>query len=425
MSDRTHLTTLPSGVRVATIEMPHMQSASIGFWTGTGSRQETAENNGVAHFIEHLLFKGTENRSGEDISRQIERLGASIDAFTTEDHTAYQVKGPAEQLEPLLDVMVDMFQHPRFEPDDLENERNVIHEEIAMVRDQPSQWLEDLTSAAAWPDHPLGRPITGTSESLDRIDRQAVLDFYHSAYSASQTVITVAGRVEHAQVIDQLQRFLGDLKAAPSLPTETGTAAGRGFEFASRDDLEQAHLAVGFHACGRHDETRYAQKLLNVMLGENMSSRLFQELREREGLCYEIQSDLMSFEETGLLHIYVALDPDQLPRALDQLHRVLRGFVEKAPSVQELDEAKSYVIGQSRIALENTAAQMSWAGECLLSFDTVIDPETVHRRLSAVVPDEIQALAERLFRAELLVTAAVGPGRVEPILCDWHGGAFD
>ena len=151
MSDRTHLTTLPSGVRVATIEMPHMQSASIGFWTGTGSRQETAENNGVAHFIEHLLFKGTENRSGEDISRQIERLGASIDAFTTEDHTAYQVKGPAEQLEPLLDVMVDMFQHPRFEPDDLENERNVIHEEIAMVRDQPHAWQGKSTRSKSNP----------------------------------------------------------------------------------------------------------------------------------------------------------------------------------------------------------------------------------------------------------------------------------
>lgn len=420
MTDRTHLSTLPSGVRVATIEMPHMQSAAIGFWTGTGSRHEQAEHNGVAHFIEHLLFKGTPERSGEDISRHIERLGASIDAFTTEDHTAYQVKGPAEQLAPLLAVLSDFYQHPRFDADDIENERNVIHEEIAMVRDQPSQWLEDLTSSAAWPDHPLGLPITGTSESLDRVDGAAIRAFYQSAYGANQTVITVAGRVTHDQVMEELQCHLGHLRPGPELAAAPAPPARSGRLFAGRDDLEQAHLAVGFHALGRHDEDRYAQKLLNVMLGENMSSRLFQELREREGLCYEIQSDLMSFEDTGLMHIYVALDPGEVLHALEKLRRVLRGFVESPPAAQELNEAKSYLIGQSRIALENTAAQMSWAGECLLSFDRLIDPESVHRRLVAVTPEEVRTLAERLFHRDRLVTAAVGPSVIESSLRGWH-----
>lgn len=419
MSDSPHLTTLPSGVRVATVEMPHMQSASIGFWTGVGSRHESAEHNGIAHFIEHLLFKGTATRTSEEISRQIERLGASIDAFTTEDHTGYQVKGPAEQLAPLLEVLADMYQHPKFAPEDLENERSVIHEEIAMVRDQPAQWLEDITSAAAWPDHPLGRPITGTSESLDRIDRGAIFDFYRAAYGASQTIVTVAGRVKHQEVIDRLAPLLDSLPPSPALSARPATESRRGFAFAGRNDLEQAHLAVGFHSCGRHDPNRYAQKLLNVLLGENMSSRLFQELREKDGLCYEIQSDLMAFEEAGLLHIYLALDPHQLPLALRRLREVLAGFVEKPPSVQELDEAKSYLIGQSRIALENTAAQMSWAGECLLSYDAILDPEQIHQRLAAISPEEVQAIASQLFCADRLVVAAVAPEPSERPLMEW------
>jgi predicted Zn-dependent peptidase len=416
------LATLPNGVRVATVEMPYMQSVSIGFWTGTGSRHESAGQNGIAHFIEHLLFKGTPSRSSEEISRHVERLGGSIDAFTTEDHTAYQVKGPAEQLEPLLDVLADLYQRPRFDPEDLENERNVIREEIAMVRDQPSQWLEDLTSAAAWPGHPLGRAITGTEETLASLDRATAIAFHRAAYTARQTVVTVAGRVTHAGVLALLAPRLADLPAGPALVAEPAPAPAPGFAFARRDDLEQAHLAVGFHACGRHDEARYAQKLLNVLLGENMSSRLFQELREREGLCYEIQSDIMAFEDTGLLHVYVALDPAEVSRALATLRRVLGEFTAQPPAGRDLDEAKSYLIGQSRIALENTASQMMWAGECLLSFGEVIDPETVHQRLEAVTAEEIRAMARQTFRADRLVTAAVGPRSMEKALRAWHDG---
>ena len=424
MSVRTQLSTLSSGVRVATTEMPHMESVAIGFWSSVGSRHEPEEWAGVAHFIEHLLFKGTPDRTAEEISRQIESLGASIDAFTTEDHTAYQVKGPADRLEPLLDVLCDFFQHPVFAPADLENERSVILEEIAMVRDQPGQWLEDLTSAAAWPDHPLGRPITGTSESLKRLDGETVRSFFRAAYLADRSLVTVAGRVSHEEVLALLEERMVDLPSEQPLPDLGSPKPANGLGFGTREDLEQAHLAIGFHGCGRHDEDRYAQKLLNVMLGENMSSRLFQELREREALCYEIQSDLMTFEDVGLLHVYVALDPAEMGRALGILRKILRDFAEEPPTEAELEEAKSYLIGQSRIALENTSAQMMWAGECLLSFDRIIDPESVHQRLAKVAPEEIQALAEQLFRRERLVVAAVGPSAIRSDLEAWQEG-FD
>lgn len=422
MHARTQLATLPNGVRIATVEMPHMESVSIGFWTGVGTRHETVENNGVAHFLEHLLFKGTATRSAEAISRQVERVGGSIDAFTSEDHTAYQVKGPADRLDPLLEVLADLYQHPRLDPADIDLERNVIREEIAMVRDQPAQWLEDLSSGAAWPGHPLGFPITGTVKSLGRIDREAAASFHHSAYTTSQTVVSVAGRIVHSEVLDRLSPLLADMASGPALDAVTAPPPAPGFAFARRDDLEQAHLSIAFHGCGRHDESRYAQKLLNVLLGENSSSRLFQEVRERAGLCYEISSDIMAFEDTGLISIYVALDPGEIARALRTVRSIVDSFSKVDPPESDLDEAKSYLIGQSCIALENTAAQMMWAGECLLSFNEVIDPEVVHRRLASVGPAEIRDLAKKLFVPGRLVITGIGPGKMERQMREWSAG---
>ena len=422
MNARTQLATLPNGVRIATVEMPYMESVSIGFWTGVGTRHETAENNGVAHFLEHLLFKGTPTRSAEAISRQVERVGGSIDAFTSEDHTAYQVKGPADKLEPLLEVLADLYQHPRFDPADIDLERNVIREEIAMVRDQPAQWLEDLSSEAAWPDHPLGRPITGTTASLERLDRGAVAEFHRAAYTSSQTVVSVAGRIAHAEVLERLTPLLSGMASGPALAALPAPPPAPGFAFARSDDLEQAHLSIAFHARGRHDASRYAQKLLNVLLGENSSSRLFQEVRESEGLCYEIQSDIMAFEDTGLINIYVALDPGEIGRALKTVRKIVESFSRVPPSVSDLEEAKSYLIGQSRIALENTATQMMWAGECLLSFNEVIDPESVHRRIAAVSATEICDLAGQLFFPDRLVVTGIGPRKMERVLREWSAG---
>lgn len=415
------LTTLSNGIPVATVEMPHMESVAVGLWTRTGSRHETARLNGVAHLIEHLVFKGTPDRSSEEISRQIEGLGASIDGFTTEDHTGYQVKGPAERFSDIIEVMADFYRRPRFAEDDFENERAVIHEEIAMIQDQPGQLIEDITSMAAWPDHPLGRPITGSAESLDGLTPGDVREFHRAGYAAGQTCISVAGRVNHRQVESLCEKTLGGL--AGTLPPEALAAPppGPGFGFSVREDTEQIHLAIGFHACDRHDESRFAQKLLNVLLGENMSSRLFQELRERDGLCYEVQSDAMAFEDAGLLHLYLALAPENLDGALETIRRILRQFADGEVTAAELEESKCYTIGQSRIALENTASQMIWAGECLLTFGEVKDPDSVHRKIAAVTARDILEQAQAIFRRDRLVVSAVGPARAEERLREWSG----
>ncbi|NNE93462.1 MAG: insulinase family protein [Verrucomicrobiales bacterium] len=410
MKSDTEITTFENGVQLATTAMPHMESVAVGFWTQIGSRHEDFDENGIAHFVEHLLFKGTPTRSAPEISRQIERLGATLDGFTVEDHTCYHVKGPSDHLEPLVEVLADLYRFPVFDPRDIEAERNVIFEEIAMIRDQPSQMLEDLLSEAAWGmEHPLGKPITGTEITLTGISRNELLRFFQRAYASQETVISVAGNIDHAKTAELIQERMGDLVRSEPFDFEIADPPMQGFAFEAREDLEQAQLAVGFRGCSRIDSDRYAMKMLNVLLGENMSSRLFQVLREELGLCYEVQSDIMAFEDAGLLHAYLALDPENVTAALDSIAGILKSFRSQAISESELEEAKSYLIGQSRIALENTAAQMMWAGESLLTFQEWTSPASVFDRIHEVTPEDVQQMAQRVFQPQNMVVAGIGP----------------
>ena len=409
----------PNGMRSATCEMPHMESISLGLWTETGSRHEPGRINGVAHFIEHLLFKGTSKRDAFAISREIEQLGASIDAFTVEDHTGYQIKGPADHTAPLIEILADLYLHPTFDSKEIESERNVIHEEIAMVRDVPSQWLEDLLSRAAWGDHPLGCPITGTSTTLDAISRESVVDFYHAGYTGRQTVFAAAGKLEHGRLSDLVSAAFGEMPRGEPLQMAPAPAISPGLAF-EQSDTEQANLAIGFHAFDRHDDRRFALKLLSTMLGEIMSSRLFQTLREEEGLCYDVGSEVMAFADAGMLHCYIGLDPANVPAALESIRRVLRGFIERPPPQAELDAVKSYTIAQGRIALENTSAQMAWAGDCLMSYGEVFSPQRAYEKFAAVTVAEIQTLAETLFSNDRLILAGVAGAETQDALASFR-----
>lgn len=420
MEAQTRIHRLSNQIRLATVEMPHMESVGVGIWTEAGSRHELRNEHGMAHLVEHLLFKGTPDRSAMDISRQVERLGASIDAFTVEDHTCYHSRCPEENAMDLLDVMSDLYQHPVFDAKELESEKKVIREEIAMVHDNPSQMLEDLISEAVWgEEHPLGRTITGTEESLGAFSRDAVFDFFQRAYSGRQTVISVAGKIDHQQIADAIEARFGQLNAGDPLTCEAapGISSGTGFE--EMDDREQSHLAVAFRAADRYDPDRFSQKILNVLLGENMSSRLFQQLREELGLCYEVQSETIAFSDAGMLQVYLALDPDSLEKALRSMSNIFDEFCARPPSLTEVNEAVSYCIGQSRIHLESVSSQMMWAGECLLSFDKWIDPNTVFKELRAVTPESIQKSAQSIFQNEGLSVALTGPSEAIDLTEAW------
>ncbi len=404
------LTTLRNGVRVASIEMPHMRSVSVGIWAAIGGRHEPKALCGISHFTEHLLFKGTQRRSAREITASVEGVGGYLNAFTTEDHTCYYAKAEASHLPRLCDVLGDMYLHSRFAPAEIEREREVIREEIHMVHDNPSQHVEELLSAALWPDHPLGRPLTGTAESIGTLERGAFLDFTRKNYTGATTLVTVAGRATHDGVLARIAPLLETLppgraprylRPRPLAGREPGIAA-------VRQEIEQTHLALGFHAFGLHDERRYALKLLSVILGENMSSRLFQKLRERRGLCYSVQSGVVSLEDTGALTVFAALDPANLEKALKMILRELEGLRERPPGRRELRKAQDYTIGQTLMGLESTTNQIIWMGESLLGYGKVIDPEEAERRLLAVTPEEVQALAALCLEPGRLAVAVAG-----------------
>lgn len=411
------LTTLPNGVRVATAEMPHMASVSVGLWAAVGSRHEAARINGAAHFLEHLLFKGTRRRSARQISGEVEALGGYLEAFTAEDHTCYYAKAEAEHLEGLGDVLGDIYIHSKLPANEVERERGVIREEILMYRDQPAQVAEELLAETLWPGHPLGRPLAGTLESVAGLRRDELLGFWRAGYHARSTVLAVAGRVRHEEVVKLAARPLFELPAGrvPRFSRWTGPGKGKvgkatgPVAVVSQRDSEQTQLLIGFLAPGRHDPARFAARMLSALLGEKMDSRLFQSLRERRGLCYSVQSEVSPYAETGLLSISAGLEAGQVPKALGLIRQEIDRLCERPISARELRETRGYLVGQHRLGMESTTNQMMWLGESLLGHGRIIDPGKIRVEMEAVTVAQVQEQARRILRDGLRALVVVGP----------------
>jgi predicted Zn-dependent peptidase len=408
------ITQLPGGVRVVTAPMPHMESVSVGVWIGVGGRYESKRLSGISHFIEHLLFKGTARRTAKQISQTVEGIGGYLNAFTGEETTCYYAKASYRHLDVLLDVLSDMYLHPKFAAADIDKERQVIKEELLMYRDQPDHYVHELLNETVWPDQPLGRSLTGTPESLDGLGRKTVLDYKHRNYVAGNTVVAVAGHCEHDDIVERVARawpVTRNGRAPKFEPVREHQRAARLRYFSK--PVEQTHLAIAVRGCSRHDPRRYAMKLCSVILGENMSSRLFQTIREEHGLAYSIQSSTSYFADTGALVISAGLDTKRLEKALRLALREMGKLARQAPSAEELRRAKDYAIGQMRLGLESTSNQMMWIGEHLLAYGFVQTPDEVERRIEAITPDEIQEVAAGLFRDYRLNAAVITPAKNE------------
>jgi predicted Zn-dependent peptidase len=407
------ITQLPSGVRVITSPMPHMESISLGVWIGIGGRYESKRLCGISHFIEHLLFKGTPRRTAKQISQTVEGIGGYLNAFTGEESTCYYAKASHRHLDTLLDVLSDMYLHPKFAVADINKERQVIKEELLMYRDQPDHYVHELLTETVWPDHPLGRSLTGSEKSLDGIVRETLLDYKRRSYVAGSTVVAVAGHCEHDDIVARVNR---------TLPVARGTrlrfAAARNGQRAARlrflsKPVEQTHLAIAVRGFSRHDPRRFALKLMSVILGENMSSRLFQTIREKHGLAYSIQSATSFLSDTGAFIVSAGLDTKRLPKAMQLVLRELRQLSRRAPGAEELRRAKDYAIGQMRLGLESTSNQMMWIGEHLLAYGVVLTPDEIEKKIEAVTADEIQRVAAALFRDNRLNVAVITPSKEE------------
>jgi predicted Zn-dependent peptidase len=370
----------------------------------------------------HLLFKGTKRRSARRITESVEGLGGYLNAFTTEDHTCYYAKAAAEHLPTLCDVLGDMYLDSVFAQHEIEREREVIREEILMYRDAPAQHAQELLTATMWPRHPLGRPLTGTVASIGRLRRDDLVGFRDRHYNGATTIVTVAGPVYHERVLSLLTPVLSRLpRGRTPRFRRAGRAAGPAQVNLHTQDTEQTHLAMGFHAFGRADDRRFALKLLSVILGENMSSRLFQKLRERHGWCYNIQTSMVTLADTGAIHVYAGLDPANLERAIRLILRELQSLCEKAPGKTELKKARDYTIGQTLMGLESTSNQIMWMGESILGYGEVLDPSEIERRILAVTPQDIQRCACHCLSRAKLGLAIVGPLQEEEKVRGWLG----
>ena len=405
-----HITRLPNGLRLATAELPHMASVSLGIWSAVGSRCEREGETGISHFLEHMLFKGTRRRSAAQISQEVEGLGGYINACTSEESTCYHARAHADQAAKLMDVLADMYLNPVFDRQEITRERRVIKEEIAMTLDQPSQHVLELSDESLWPDQPLGRSIAGDERTLNRTRRRELAGFHARHYVSGSTVVVAAGDIRHRDLLDLAKRL------AKRIPTGNRSSWFPAVNGQTRPeiklftrDMEQTQFALGIRTCSRHDPRRFALRLANVILGENMSSRLFQSIREEHGLAYSIYSTPNFYHDTGSLTIAAGLDTAHTQKALKLTLDELRRLRDKSPGAAELRRARDYLIGQLELSLESTESQMNWVGEQLLGFDKIIPPDEIKARLNEIRPGDIRRVASDFFRPERLCLSLVSP----------------
>ena len=411
---KTQITTLPNGLRVASCAMPSSQTAAVGIWCGVGARHEAARVGGVSHFLEHLLFKGTRKRSARQISEEVEGVGGDLNAYTAEERTCYYAAASADHFSRITEVLTDMYSHSRLAPAEVERERGVIVEEIEMIRDEPAQHVHELLTGETWRGDSLGHPITGTKKSLAAITRADLLAHLKNHYHAGRTILTAAGAVEHDELVALAGRFLGKLPGKPKrssarLLTPPSRQSSPRILIENRE-TQQTQIAMSFRGTGATDPRRYAVNLLHVILGGNMSSRLFQELREHRGLCYSVSTSLSTHSDCGAFEITIGLDGANVAKALKLIFRECRRIAEKGPSAAELRRACDYTIGTSRMALERAATQNYRLGSSLLTYGKIIPPEEVYSHLAKVTAAAVQKVAAQILQSKTLSLAMVGPG---------------
>ena len=407
-------TTLDNGLRVVSCEMPYTASVSIGIVIGVGSRYESAEQAGISHFIEHLVFKGTQRRPTPlEISETIEGTGGVLNAGTEQELTVYWCKVARTHFQESLDLLMDMLRGSLFRQEDIERERQVVIEELKMINDHPGQKVDSLIDEMLWPDHPLGRDIGGTRDSMDGITRDMMLEHMSRFYNPSNIVVSVAGNVPHQEVVDQVEA-----SAKGWLPSNRlGWAPFDHTQVAPQLRLhyrktEQTHLSIAVPGVSLEHPQRYALDLLSVILGEGMSSRLFVEVREKSGLAYDVHSGVSHFMDCGALIIAAGVDHRRVYDALQTILDQVGGMRERA-SERELEKAKGLVVGRLQLRMEDTRAVCGWMGNQETLLGRVNDPQEVLESFNSVTADEIRQVAEELLVTEKLNIAVVGPVRGE------------
>ena len=399
---------LPNGMVVLTERMPAVKSASIGVWVKVGSRDESPEVAGVSHFIEHMLFKGTERRSAQEIAKAIDAVGGTLDAFTSRESTCFYAKVLGEHLPLAIDILADTFLHSRLAPEDIDRERQVVLQEIKMVEDTPDDLVHDLFAEAIWGDHPVARPILGQKEIVLRLSQSDVRRHMDRFYRPDCTVIAAAGDIEHDQLMDLVVRAFDGFDGQGihfDPPAPVSTAAMR----VEERDTAQLHLCLGMDGLPHAHEDRYAISLLNAMLGGSMSSRLFQEVRENRGLAYSIYSYQASYRDCGLLVVYAGTSPESSSQVVDLIRAECARLRDDPVDPIDLQQAKDQLKGNLLLGLEGTSSRMTRLAKMEIYFQRNHELDEIIAGIEGVSADQFQALAERILRDEAFAITSIGP----------------
>lgn len=409
MSDRIHTTRLPNGLAVLTEQMPALRSISVGIWVRCGSRHEPGPLNGISHFIEHALFKGTKRRSAREIAIESDRLGGHLDAYTTHEMTGFALKVVDKDLTRAFDLLSDMVANPRFADDDLVREQKVIIEEMKMIEDTPDELLNELFNSAYFPEHPLGRPIEGTKQTVSSFDRAATSGFHAQSYAPRNLVIAASGNIEHDRLVDLVARaFDGNGPAPQAVQRSASPAAAAPILIERKKELEQAHLIIAAPWPSAKSEERYAASMLGTVIGGSTSSRLWQSIREERGLAYSIGAGGNTYSDVGIFNIYAGASPSQLDQIVDLSLAEMRRAVREPITNEELGLAKEQAVSSILLSLESSGARVGALARQEIIHGRWLSPEEIIGRIEAVTPDDAQRVAQTCFKTDSLALGALG-----------------
>jgi len=401
-------TVLDNGIRILTKKMPHTRSVSMGVWVCVGARDENMDESGLSHFIEHMIFKGTRKRNAFQIAKEFDAIGGHTNAFTTMENTCYHAKVMDNHTATMVDILSDIFLNSVFDPREIERERPVILQEIGMVEDSPDEYVHVLSGRNLWGDNPLGRSILGRPENIVRFDTEIIKQFFHRLYQPDRIVISVAGNIDHDSFIDRVGPAFESIRPGDGFPDRI-TPEGRSLVDVNYRKLEQVHICLSTRGLSISDQRRYTFSLLNTILGGNMSSRLFQEIREKRGLAYAVYSFISAHVDTGMFGVYLGVDPKRAGETIELVLNEIHKLKNKKVDSSELKGAKEYTKGSLLLSSESTDNQMVRTAQNEIHFGHDISLQHVLEKVESVTRDQILELAKYLFQSDQMVLTILGP----------------
>jgi len=400
---------LPNGLTIVTEAMPSMRSISVGIWLLTGSRHERAEENGITHFLEHMVFKGTKTRTAEEIARSADSIGGHLDAFTAKECTCFSIKVLDEHLPRAFEILSDLVKNPLFQPDDIGKERQVIEEEIKMVKDTPDDLVHELFTQAYWRGHPLARPILGTRQTVGRFNRPRLSDYFRSHYTPGNMIFAAAGHVDHREVVNLVRREFAASPSGPPRKRSPVPVPRPHLKRRSREDLEQAHICLGAPAYPQTHKKRFACYILNTVLGGGISSRLFQNIREKRGLAYAVFSSLNAFRDAGCLSVYAGTAAQSTREVVRLIVEELRRMKASPLTNEELQRAKDYLKGSLMLSLESTSSRMANLARQEMFFGRYISLDEIAAGIDGVTARDVLGVARNIFSTDQIALTVLSP----------------